>query len=522
MKNLSYIAVVMGCVLGCSGAPIDTDGGRIPGSDGGRDAGAPLLDGGAADASTTPDGGLPEADGGVPDPDAGEPPVTLACNDDGTCGASETCASCASDCGSCDVEALSSRRARYLDGACAQMGDGLSDTCASSAGASGRFNALQPALDALVAGDTLYVHPGDYWRDIRGTLGGGATDSGGTFTMDGVGTAERPIVVTARFRDRQPVIHSCDPDDPDLCPAAAIASYGDFVIWDHLQIRGRIQLWGGERQTMQYLECTRGWGVGDGNTSCLRIESCTDCLAHHNHVHSLEGGTEDPADRTCGLKEFTSEGTIWEFNTVLDAPYHAYDLHRNSVGTTVRFNFFSGSPGSTVVATRSRMLSFYGNVFEGPPSGTLNCIWFWGRDESAPSAPHGVEVHHNTCLRAQGGFVVVDDVPAIIADNIVAELTSRGEPTRNVVIESDDSDADHNAYDAAGEYRRVEYDGPEYDDLSSWRTATGWDAASRAAANGACTVSDGHPVEAECLTMARDGGEVGAYGATSCVGHTCP
>lgn len=189
-------------------------------------------------------------------------------------------------------------------------------------------------------------------------------DSGGIFTVENPGAVDRPIVITARFRDDAPTIHSCDPTDLARCPMPALAVYGDHVIVDHLAIRGRVQVWGATESTLQYLDCTHGWGAcGDGNWSCLRIEGCVGCTAHHNYVHDVSGAgageacpagmTSDLSDRGAGLKEFQSVDTIWEFNTVERVPQWSYDLHRNSVNTTVRFNDFPAFPINAINVDRS-------------------------------------------------------------------------------------------------------------------------------------------------------------------------
>ena len=119
-------------------------------------------------------------------------------------------------------------------------------------------------------------------------------DSGANFRVDASGTAEQPIVITAADRDARPTIHSCDPADPAHCPMPAMGVYGSHVIVDHLAIRGRIQVWGATSSVIQHLECTHGWGAcGDGNWSCLRIESCTGCQARFNLVHVLSREPQD-------------------------------------------------------------------------------------------------------------------------------------------------------------------------------------------------------------------------------------
>jgi hypothetical protein len=331
-----------------------------------------------------------------------------------------------------------------------------------------------------------------------------------------------------------PVLHSCDPDDAEQCPAPAIAAYGDRIILDHLAIRGRAQLWGGTASTMQYLDCTYGWGAcGDGNWACLRIESSVDAHAHHNYVHDISGAgigeacepgedTENE-DRGCGLKEFSSDGTVWELNTVVAPPRWGYDLHRNSARTTVRFNEFRDiHQGVTVARTVNPRV--YGNLLVGRAEGAEACIGVSMLDEGSPGVTHLAEVHHNVCIGAQSGIAVESEMPAVVHDNVLHGMVATSEAARNVVIEVIDG-ADHNAYDSAADFRRQTYDGEVLPTLEAWQAATGHDLASIVAPGGACTFVDApddlHIVEGPCATLGSDGGPVGAYAITSCVGHTC-
>jgi hypothetical protein len=389
------------------------------------------------------------------------------------------------------------------------------------------------------------VYPGDWYREPDESH-----DSGGNFRVEANGTAERPIVVTAADRDELPWIHSCDPADPSHCPMPALAVYGSHVIVDHLAIRGRVQLWGGTGSVMQHLECTHGWGAcGDGNWSCLRIEWCTDCRARFNLVHSvsgagageacLDGEQTDFEDRGSGLKEFQSVDTIWEFNTVRWAPRWAYDLHRNSQGSIVRFNRFEFL-STAINAHRTRGFSVVGNLLVGTPDAG-SCAQFGGRNEDVRDEPHWVELRNNTCVRAVMGLMALhwdgdEPIPTTIRDNVIADLHGgEAEDPRNLVMPfAAEHESDRNAFDAAGDYRAEEYGERDtrWDDLDGWRGASGLDAASAEEDGGACVFAsapdedrdddyDLHVTGGACATLAEDRGEVGAYAITSCVGHDC-
>jgi hypothetical protein len=545
LRTSGWIILAVGC--GAEPAATDTTTTQTSGSEGeGSDGTSGDSDASATTPSTTAttqttadtgsdDTGTDDTGSDTTDDTGGPPPptTTAACNGDGVCDrdADETCAACPDECGSCEIEDLPDQRDKYIDEACGEMGDGLVDECAASPGGPGRFNLLQPALESLVAGDTLRVHPGQYWREVP------HSDSGAAYFVDGAqdGTAEQPIVVTAADRENLPEIFACNPDDEQQCAAPALAAYGDHVILDHLAIRGRAQIWGADNSTMQWLDCTIGWGAcGDGNWSCLRIDASTRGHAHHNYVHDVEGdgigGSCAPGqqaeqeDRGCGLKEFSSDGVVWEFNTVVAPPRWGYDLHRNSIRTTVRFNEFLDIHQGAVVS-RTVNPRIYGNVFVGRDGGAESCIGVALLDENSPGEPHLADVHHNVCIAAQSGISIQWEVPAAVHDNVLHGLVGTSESPRNIELHTIDS-SDRNAFDSNGNWRRETYEPSTYSEsLEAWQAATSNDGASITAPGGACTFvdppNDLHITDGPCATLGADGGPVGPYAITSCVGHAC-
>jgi hypothetical protein len=529
MRTLGLLVVLLGACTTTS-SPEAGAGSDAPGAD------TAATDTAATDTAATD---APAAD--VPGADAGPPApiVAQACDGDGTCEGTETCAACPDECGSCAIDRWTEQRAKYIDPTCAVAGDGLVDACATSAGGPGRFNELQAAIDSLRAGDTLYVYPGDYFRDRTGTR-----EYEGTYTVHGAssGTAERPVIITARFPDEPPTLHSCDPEDPALCPTPALSTHGEeavhHVIFDHLRIRGRAQLFAASDSVMQFMDCSHGWGAcGDGNWSCLRMDACTDCAVRLSHVHDVAGDGECGAcggpgtcsggpDRGSGLKEFASLRSMWELNTVEEAPRWGWDHHRNSNDMTVRFNVFR-DVSSAIHSERGRNHHIYGNVILAREA----CVDLEGVNE-ASVGPHVDEVHHNTCGFAALGVSIDPMHEATLEGNATFSLPAGGTEAGNVNAPSAMHALDCNAYDANSYYHRGLYDGGEqFETLEAWR-ALGHDATSIAAPGGACTFVDPpssiddatfdlHVASGPCLSLGCDGGEVGAYGAINCVGHTC-
>ncbi|MFO0633718.1 MAG: hypothetical protein U0168_12780 [Nannocystaceae bacterium] len=510
------------------------------GSSTGASSDAPATAGGGSESSaaavTSTSDGTTSTDaptgssGGDDDTSTGEdppPPPQGICDGDGSCAFPETCAACPDECGSCDVSRLPNQRPKYVDPSCAQPGDGLADVCAPAAGQPGRFVDLQVALDTLQAGDTLYLHPGDYWQEQ------------GPFLVSGIGTAEAPIVITAAVPEDPPVLHSWDPALPDDNARSHQALGGAeqpiaYTIIDHVRVDGLLRLHG-DHTRVQHVECTHGWEVCDGNWSCIRLEACTDCVAHHNWVHDVAdttqlcAGAEIPP-RAAGFKEFDGIRTIWEFNTVENTAQWGYDLHRSSVDSIARFNLFrDAGPYVAIRMNRSGNQVAYANVVIGGGG----CIDFVAED---PGDGFANTVDHNTCLSTAAGIRVDPFSPATVTHNVFGGI-GPGSADNVILAAADPQDGiahhiDRNAYDENSSWTTQMYEAPYYETLAEWQANTEYDDGSIAAAGGPCTFVDppSDSADAEfdvtiadgaCATLADDGGPVGACAVTACIGHDC-
>jgi hypothetical protein len=453
--------------------------------------------------------------------ETGEPPLPEGiCNDDGECGFPETCSTCPDECGSCDVADYPSQQAKYVDQACESAGDGLTDSCAASPGGPGRFNDLQVALDSLVGGDTLYVHPGEYFRP------------GEPFVVAGDGTQEAPIIVTSAISDDPPTIHSWDPGDPGNNGGSheAIVGGGSYVVIDGVRVNGLAQL-SGEHNRVQNIECTHGWEECDGNWSCIRLEYCNDCNVHHNWVHDIEDTTTlcteyDP--REAGFKEFDAQRAIWEFNTVENTARWGYDLHRSSTDPIARYNVFRNVPTTAIRMNRSGNMQAYGNVVIGAGE----CINYIAED---PGDGFANIIDHNTCLFAGTGIAFNSFTPTTVTHNVTGQLAPGATEQVNIVVpppeDSEPHAIDRNAYDSNSWWSTVLYE-IYAETLGGWQEITDYDDNSIAAPGGACTFVDAPSdasdaefdltiAEGECATLREDGGPIGACAITACVGHDC-
>jgi hypothetical protein len=456
----------------------------------------------------------------------------------------ETANTCPSDCGSYALSAYTGQRAKYIDPSCTHAGNGLADHCASGAGQPGRFNELQAALNSLVGGDTLYLHPGNYWRWVEGTR---ITDPGGIYVKDTVTgseapTANRPIVITAANPSQPPVLHSYNPagapgaDRSRAQPALSV--YANHTIVDGLHVVGRLQMWGVQGGRIQNNRVRFGWGICDGNWAAIRVDASQDVVVHHNLVEDV---TDDSMcagydDRPSGLKEFSGTRLVWEFNTVRNVSRWAFDLHRSSTDATVRFNLLQGARTAAKVG-RTVNSDVYGNLLLASEA----CVTV---GEIQPALAQTDRIYNNTCLFAASGFhfqfsgdVYLPRHSGVVHSNIVQRTSttaglydrfSLGVPsgsTRSV---------DHNAWDSNGAFCHHYYNdaSPCLRDFAAWQSSTGWDAHSIAAPGGACTFVD-EPSSmsdtafdlrvnsANCSSRGLNGRQLGAYGLTDCVGQAC-
>jgi hypothetical protein len=464
-----------------------------------------------------------ESEGESTDTTGPEPPLPEGiCNEDGACSFPETCSTCPDECGSCDVEDFPEQRAKYVDQACGTAGDGLSDRCAAADGGPGRFNDLQVALESLVGGDTLYVHPGDYWRP------------GEPFVVSGTGTREAPIFVTAAVPDQPPTLHSWDPADPtnnDLSHEALFGG-GEFVVLDGVRIDG-MTAFSGEQIRVQNVECTHGWEECDGNWSCIRLEWCNDCNVHHNWVHDVVDVTNhcdgDWEPREAGFKEFDCQRAIWEFNTVEDTALWGYDLHRSSTDALARFNLFRNIAHVAIRMNRTGNIHAYGNAVLG--AGV--CIDYVNEDAGDGFAN---VVDHNTCLFVGSGIAINPFAPTTVTGNVLGGLAPGGTEAINIAAPDPEDgvphEIDRNAYDANSQWVTQMYEATYATTLAQWQDMTEYDDNSVADAGGACSLVDA-PTDADdaefdltiadgpCATLDDRGGPAGACALTSCLGHAC-
>ncbi len=455
------------------------------------------------------------------------------CHIDGACVWPETSSVCPSDCGTIGIEKYTNQTAKYIDQTCSFNGDGSSDVCATSNGGQGKFNELQSALDSLTAGDTLYVYPGNYWRDGRPGYWEASNKTMGIYEVEASGEEGNPIIITAYDQLHPPVFQSFGPGgiaDRIANSNAAIAStYGTHhLIFDHLFIDGAILLTG-HHNIVQFTEGVRGWGdcPSDGNWSVFVMKSCDNCVTHHSYAHDIEGFKgQCPAydDRGAAFKEFTSNHAIWEFNTSRDSTYYTVDMHRGSQNSTLRFSVLEKSSNAWSpihFGDDHRNAYVYGNIIIQEPGGS-ECV------QTQHNGGDAFHFYNNLCLFSDSGFGLNNTTEfhnKKVIDNIFHAMSSQ-----NMIMENNANNSlDYNIYTPGAIYSRSRWDGPNYYSLSDWQSVTPFDDHSQETT---CDFID-TPTNVDdftynldietgaCMTASSTGGKVGPYGLVSCVGHTC-
>ncbi|MEJ2619022.1 MAG: hypothetical protein P8163_01910, partial [Candidatus Thiodiazotropha sp.] len=388
----------------------------------------------------------------------------------------------------------------------------------------------QSAIDSLREGDTLYLYPGQYWTD--------EDQEYGIYMVNGInsGTEERPVIITAHDQNNPPVIHSVDPNGVGSTGKSAITTNWDenvhHVIFDHLFIDGLIQV-RGHHNIIQFSEGVTGWAPpGDGNWAVFRLDNCNDCVAHHNYAHDVEGegvGCDGP-DRGAGLKEFSSNRAIWEFNRVEHAPCWGYDLHRDSLDSTVRFNQIVDAGNVGIRFGGGSSPHAYGNVVHD----VAWCMQHLERDMGVTND----EFFNNTCSYTNRNLISYRDFNLEFYNNIISN--TEGAMPQNLGVQPKNTGVtaymDYNAYDSnAVFYYDAEFwgDGEAEASLSAWQSRfTGQELHSQEAAGGACSFVDAPtsasdltfdftPTDTFCTTGSSEGGLLGPYGLVTCIGHTC-
>jgi len=454
----------------------------------------------------------------------------------------------------------------YLKDGCTFNGTGTAPGCAASGGASGAWNSVDNAYTGwsavCAAGDTLFIRARD---DAAETIASNNNDDRrwhGGLRAPCSGSSGNPVTITNYAGEVAKLANGPVGCDHTTCDNATLTtaerSYvrigstdGLYGTSGRLVVRGAIMAHGTGAQAgvvIVGVEVTQGWETeDDGNWAGIRLEDIAAPWVHHNYIHDIimTSGTTNGSSCT-GIKIYRSPGSLVEFNRVLRAgnttncgPSGAFESQAGgiddkdgSVNNIHRYNYMSQVPvclrfqNQGVTATGSQA---YGIVCD---RGTVSDGGGHGAIVTEAASIDDILIHHITingwglafflkgAINGSGGLTV--------RDNIVAAVSGGNPANRNYfddggafVLADFNVATNFNAFDANADYQ---VDGTSTT-IALWRTASSRDANSHEEAGGCSFVAGSdtnfHISGGPCATGSSTGGEQGAYGSATCVGHLC-
>ena len=448
----------------------------------------------------------------------------------------------------------------YVDGSCSTNGNGQSAACASSANGTGAFTSPSGCLASMSGGDTCsiaafagqYVGTYNYCGTSSHNLSG---TSGAYTTFKGTGSSKPKLC-----RDSGCQGWVATDAAHVVLGDTGFASPCRYIKLDGFEIHGYVKFMSDGGAGVNHVTLTNsdisGAGDCDGNDAVMRAEDTTKgtraafLQIDHNLFHNLNGCNQGSVGGFALLKFFNVTDSIVEYNTFDSRTGHVtsqgmIDDKDSPLRNTFRYNQFFGASnidnairiGMQHNGSRQGGDQFYGNV------ATNNAIvMLEGTSTDLPWS-----VHHNTFYGVGGGS---GDHPGpelggssgtrnfTFKDNLV---DCAGVSCRNVTVTAPNlaylsTDAfDYNRYDADGD---LYYGGNGYSGGTSAGSVSAWASSLQ---GGGCAGCEAHSTEAAtpcafvnsaagdfrikdgdfCKTASSTGGEVGAYGVTSCVGYQC-
>ncbi len=425
----------------------------------------------------------------------------------------------------------------YVDGSCTTEGNGLADGCASASGGAGAWRNPQSCFTNARAGDTCLIKNGTYVTQNQGT--GDPSEAGG-FTVGASGTAAQPIVIR-NYPGHSPLLANCAMGETSYAACARptiSAPFRQHVTIEGLRIRGGIWIYGaspvvgeGSRGiVLRGNEITQGWGeIDDGNWAAIFLANQQGAFVQGNYIHdvSVLAGGGQQSSGSC-VKLYQNADSVIERNTCRSVPIAesqagGIDDKAQAVRNVHRFNWIEDVNTCVRVNNQleSRGVQVYGNV-------CVNAVGTARPGVRLIVNIDDIDIHNNTFYGFAQGLQIMSEGAAVtnarFYDNIVAGAST----THN--IEAYQNGLSLSNYNTWRSDARFVAPGVDVSSLSAWVSATGFDGQS---GDTDCQfVSPGTDfhltVTSPCRGAGRVGGvasgavvDRGAYGVTSCVGHSC-
>lgn len=423
----------------------------------------------------------------------------------------------------------------YVDGACEINGNGLADGCAGSSGGAGAFLDPQSCFSAVLAGETCYIKNGTGAYITNYDPGVSESWYRGGFHVDHSGTAGNPITIQ-NYPGENPWLAACDTSGTSWCGNPTItAPDKSYIIFDGLHVRGAFYLIGiHEGIVVRNNEVTMGWGGGDGNWDGIRIQpgetwhqngGINGTIVKNNYLHDLTIANGVTQSGGSCIKLYYNTETIVEYNTCKNYAINGAGIDDKASGirNILRYNYMENLPYGIRINNnhlpRTIGVKVYGNIFNASFDGEVGGVLLSSQIES-------VEIYNNTTYNSSSGLYMTDSgvQGAFHYNNIISNSTNVNMIWYNNAIPVL---SDYNAFTPNKQYRSP----------SGWNSSlTDYQRASRLDSHSSETNCqfinpsiDFHLNNTSpCKTAGRTGGvstgtvvELGAYGVTDCVGHTC-
>ena len=442
--------------------------------------------------------------------------------------------------------AFAAGKTYYVDGsatgcggkACSDSNTGLTEATA--------FATPQGCVQNMSGGDTCLIKNGTYSRaGDQGYIPGFnfcRTDG----SLNGTASQYTTIKNYPGHKPKICATADCAANPPSPAIGVFEVSAGSpscgYVSFQGLEVQGAIEArtgWGTAPSTgvhhveIAYNDLHGGFDC-DGNYSMVRLEAANHLYVHHNYIHDMDnGGGCGYNSSAAGIKLFVNSDTRVEYNTIVGNSYMVFgvDDKDDSVRNIHRFNRISNT-----AAAAFRLNAQTASFGEKPADTEIAGNLILGNGITLMMDIARPYIHHNTIIGGApsinfyfGSTTSNPVTGAVIRDNVGQTSQGNLEITINSWGSRSGDTIDYNRYDSSSSYRGAMYGSGDatYGDIASWRTAmgSGLEAHSTEAAAPVCAWADttNYTITSgtACKTLSSSGGEVGVYGLTSCVGHTC-